>query len=100
MTKLFRLSALVLAGTITVASAQEKAPPQMSVGVVQCGEVVALWVVLQDGKVYRTDAEHHPDTAQEYNAFLKWAAQGQQDLYTLPCPDQAKGGKPKAKAKS
>ena len=62
-------------------------PPQASFGVMQCGEVVAIWVITKDGKLFRTDAEHHPDTAEEYNSFLQWLTTAQQDVYTLPCHD-------------
>ena len=67
-------------------SPRDMGPPQASFGVMQCGEVVAIWVITKDGKLFRTDAEHHPDTPAEYNAFLSWLATAQEDLYTLPCP--------------
>lgn len=65
-----------------------KAPPQMSVGVVQCGEIVAIWVLTQDGKMYRTDAEHHPDDPKVMNDFLTWLKTAEQDVYVLPCPNK------------
>src|SRR5882672_7125765 len=70
-------------------------PPQMTLGVIQCGEVIAMWVILEDGSVFRTDALHHPDTPQEYNAFLAWAAHptanhGEPDIYEIPCPNEKK----------
>lgn len=68
-------------------------PPLMAHGVSKCGEIVALWVLKidPDGQVraYRTDAEHHPDDAHEYNAFLLWVnrtPKGQLDMYEIPCP--------------
>lgn len=68
-------------------------PPLASFGVMQCGEVVAIWVVLQDKSVVRTDAMHHPDTPEEYNAFLTWLTTAQEDIYTIPCPADKVGGK-------
>ena len=70
-------------------------PPQMTFGVIQCGEVIALWTVLQDGTVWRADATNHPVSPEEYNAYLEWAGhprlnKGQPDIYVLPCPDGPK----------
>lgn len=67
-------------------------PPQFSMGVVQCGEVVAIWVITSDGKIFRTDAEHHPD-AKDYEDFLSWLQTAKQDIYVLPCPGEKAGGK-------
>jgi hypothetical protein len=64
----------------------QRVPPLASFGVTQCGEVVAIWVVLQDKSVVRTDAMHHPDTPEEYNAFLAWLKTAQSDIYEIPCP--------------
>jgi hypothetical protein len=64
----------------------QQIPPLASFGVMQCGEVVAIWVILQDKTVLRTDAMHHPDTPEEYNAFLKWLQTAQSDIYEIPCP--------------
>ena len=63
----------------------QSVPPLASFGVMQCGEVVAIWVILQDKSVVRTDAMHHPDTPEEYNAFLRWLQTAQSDIYTIPC---------------
>ena len=82
------------------APAQDRVPPRLSVGVMQCDEVVAIWVVTQDGNVRRTDAEHHPDSAADYQAFLQWLTKGEQDIYVIPCKDTAAGGKTKKKAQS
>lgn len=68
-------------------------PPLASFGVMQCGEVVAIWVVLQDKSVVRTDAAHHPDSVEEFNAFLQWIATAQSDIYTMPCLDNDKRAK-------
>ena len=92
---------LALALAYKAARADEpRQPPQASFGVTQCGEVVAIWVVTKDGKLFRTDPEHHPDTPAEYNAFLQWLTTAQSDIYVLPCKDINAGGKPKKKAQS
>lgn len=75
------------------------APPQITVGVTQCGEVVALWVVTKSGKFMRVDADHHPD-AKNYNEFLTWLAGGAQDLVAIPCGASGAGGKPRTRAPS
>lgn len=69
-----------------------KQPPLMAHGVMQCDEVIALWVLAlgDDGLVhaYRTDAMNHPDTPEEYNAFLAWVdttPKNQNDILVLPC---------------
>jgi hypothetical protein len=64
----------------------QRVPPLASFGVMQCGEVVAIWVILQDKSVLRTDAMHHPDTPEEYRAFLHWLTTAQSDIYEIPCP--------------
>jgi hypothetical protein len=72
--------------------------PRAFFAVMQCDELVAGWLVTQDGKVFRTDAMNHPDTPTEYGAFLAWAQTAQSlDIYTIPCSDKAAGGKPRAK---
>lgn len=68
----------------------QKIPPLASFGVMQCGEIVAIWVVLQDKSVLRTDANHHPETVAELNGFLKWLSTAQEDLYEIPCPAKHK----------
>lgn len=81
------LGAVIAAGMCKAAETDPRSvPPRASFGVMRCGEVVAIWVVTQDGKVLRTDAEHHPDTPEEYNAFLKWLETAQEDIYVIPCP--------------
>jgi hypothetical protein len=68
-------------------------PPEAAYVVSQCGEVVVLWLlhIEPDGhlRAYRTDNLHHPDSNEEYNAFLKWVARtpkDHMDVYELPCP--------------
>jgi hypothetical protein len=95
------VAALLLAVALNVFAADEQpAEVRASFGVTQCGEVVAVWVVLKDGRVTRTDAEHHPDTVEEYNAFLQWISTAPQDIYVMPCPDAKVGGKAKRKEPS
>jgi hypothetical protein len=78
---------------------QDMSPPRAFFAVMQCDELVSGWVVMQDGHVYRTDAEHHPDTAAEYMAFLAWAQKALDlDVYTLPCSDKTAGGKVRTKS--
>lgn len=72
---------------IDKAFAQDK-PPQASFGVMQCNEVIAIWVITSDGKLFRTDAQHHPESVAEYNAFLEWLKTAQSDIYVLPCPGE------------
>lgn len=69
----------------SVSKATDKTPPKLSVGVIQCGEAIAIWVIMQDNRVVRTDAMHHPETVEQYNAFLKWLDSGPQDIFTIPC---------------
>lgn len=75
----------------------ELEPPQVSFGVVQCGDVVAIWVITHDGKLMRMDATNAPKDPEAYNAFLKWLGTSQQDLYEIPCGTKAAGGKPHSK---
>lgn len=70
-------------------------PPIMAHGVSQCGEIVALWVLKLDSdgqiRTYRTDVFHHPDSPEEYNAFLQWVKRTpkeQLDMFELPCTDK------------
>lgn len=58
-------------------------PPDATLMVTQCDEVVVLWI-FYEGKLIRSDAEHHPE-AQEYEAFLKWAKRGKVDAVVIPC---------------
>lgn len=70
-------------------------PPLAAHGVIKCGEVIVLWILKEDDdgqiRFYRTDSNSHPDTAVEYDAFLKWVGRtpkDQSDVYTLPCEDK------------
>lgn len=82
MRKIF-LSLILLAAPALAADMPP--PPRITVGVVQCGEVIALWIFAKDGKILRLDAGTHPDQIEEYNKVLAWAKSGEQDVLTLPC---------------
>ena len=89
---IFAIALALGSAAIAVAQQAPRPPPVMAHGVTQCGEVVALWILLveADGLVhaYRTDAFHHPDTAAEYDAFLAWVRttpKERLDLFELPC---------------
>lgn len=93
MKQYFLFAALVLAGTI--AAAQDKLkpasdpPPDVTLEVTQCGDLVVMWI-FYEGRIIRADPNHHPDTRDEYNTFLKWAQQDPKrvDAVVLPCPDK------------
>ena len=68
-------------------------PPQISIGVLQCGEVIAIWVLTKEGRMFRVDAEHHPEKSEDYNALLQWLGTGKQDIYEISCSDKTSGGK-------
>lgn len=36
----------------------EQPAPQISLGVIQCGDIVAVWVITHDGKLMRMDADN------------------------------------------
>lgn len=83
--------------TTNMMDAQTSPPPIAVHAVTQCGEVVVMWVLKVDrdgqARFYRTDAMHHPDTGEEYNAFLQWAARApkdQTDVLDLPCLNKGK----------
>lgn len=78
--------------------AMRSAPPLAVHAVTQCGELVVMWVLKIDpdgqARFYRTDVSHHPETGEEYDAFLRWAARApkdQTDTLDLPCLDNLKG---------
>lgn len=89
-------AALVLAGTMVVL-AQDKTKavtdpaPDATLEVTQCGELVVMWI-FYEGHIIRADPNHHPDSREEYNAFLTWAQKDKArvDAVILPCPDRAK----------
>ena len=73
---------------------QDDPPPDATLIVTQCGEPVVLWI-FYNGNIIRADAQHHPDSPQEYNAFAQWAMKSSKtDLYEIPC------NTPKPKEKS
>ena len=76
-------------------------PPRAFFAVMQCDELVSGWVITQDGKAFRTDAMHHPETTAEYAAFLNWAQKAVTlDVYTIPCANTVAGGKVRSKQPS
>lgn len=75
----------------------EQPAPQVSFGVIQCGDIVAVWVITHDGKLMRMDATNAPKNAEAYNAFIEWINKSKQDLYEIPCAVQT-GGKAHTKA--
>jgi hypothetical protein len=91
MIKHLALLLALLVGFIPTANAQEKSvsdpPPDATLLVSECGEVVVMWI-FYEGRLLRTDGEHHPDTFQEYAAFVKWATSGKTDEYKLLCKDK------------
>lgn len=78
--------------------AEVEAPaPKVSFGVIQCGDIVAVWVITHDGKLMRMDATNAPKNVDAYNAFIEWINKSKQDLYEIPCAVQT-GGKAHTKA--
>jgi len=66
-------------------SADAPVPPKASFGVSQCGKMVALWIITQDGRIVRMDKLHHPDTEQHQKDLMDWVATGPTDIYVAPC---------------
>ena len=62
------------------------APPLASMGVMQCGKPVVIWVITADGKTLRFDKDHKPSTEEGVQEFLTWLGTGPTDIYTMPCP--------------
>ncbi len=60
-------------------------PPTMSFGVSQCGKMIALWIITQDGHMVRMDKDHHPDTVEHQKALLEWVNTGPVDIYVMSC---------------
>ena len=69
-----------------VTPAEQPAPPLASMGVMQCGKPVVIWVITADGKTLRFDKDHRPSTDEGVIAFLTWLGTGPEDVYTMPCP--------------
>lgn len=89
MTTVWRVAllAVLLSALIAFAAHSEDAPapPKMSVGVSQCNKIIALWIVLQNGRVVRMDKDNHPDTPEHQKALLEWVKTGPSDIYVAPC---------------
>jgi hypothetical protein len=82
------------------AAPMKETPPSSVFMVAQCDQVIVMWIQLQNGDVYRADAEHHPEDENEYVSLLKWAKTARyKDVYSIPCPDRA-GGKDHKKEQS
>lgn len=66
---------------------QKLAPPRAAFGVIckGTGTPVAIWTVLEDGKVFRFDKDHHPDTAQETAKLMAWIKTGPTDFLEIVC---------------
>jgi hypothetical protein len=69
-----------------VKPAEEPAPPLASMGVMQCGKPVVIWVITADSHTLRFDKDHRPSTEAGVQAFLTWLGTGPEDVYTMPCP--------------
>lgn len=73
---------------LTAETLGQALPPATAFIVMQCNEVVVAWAILQDGKAFRGDAEHHPP-GDAYASYLNWLNSAHQiDVYQLPCPDK------------
>lgn len=55
--------------------------PTMYFGVKACG-VQVFWLVMQDGRMFRLDPEHHPKDLEKFMATI---AQLPHDLVEIPC---------------